>query len=46
MRLGVRDARASKEELGLVAAIRAGDEQAVTTVAERHYPAMLALAAA
>jgi hypothetical protein len=46
MPLRVRDTRASEEELGFLAAIRAGDEQAFTTVVERHYPAMLALAKA
>jgi len=46
MPLTVRDASASEEELGLVTAVRAGNEQAFTTVVERHYAAMLALASA
>jgi RNA polymerase sigma-70 factor (ECF subfamily) len=46
MPLRVQDRAATAEEVGLVAAIRAGDERAFTTVVERHYAAMLALAKA
>jgi RNA polymerase sigma-70 factor, ECF subfamily len=36
----------TQEEIDLVAAVRAGDERAFTTLVERHYGAMLALARA
>jgi RNA polymerase sigma-70 factor (ECF subfamily) len=46
MPFDLETAAAPQEEIDLVAAIRAGDERAFTTVVERHYGAMLALARA
>jgi RNA polymerase sigma-70 factor (ECF subfamily) len=46
MRSDVRTATATADDLGLVAAARAGDERAFATLVERHYGAMLALARA
>jgi RNA polymerase sigma-70 factor (ECF subfamily) len=46
MRSDVRTDTGTADDLGLVAAVRAGDEPAFTTLVERHYGAMLALAGA